>query len=312
MNRIRLAFFGTPTFCVPFLEKLNSDPLFEIVSVVTRPDEPSGRGHHVVAPPIKAAAERLGIPVYQPQTLKSEAVRETLGAMNADAFVVFAYGRIIPRVVLELPRLGCINVHPSLLPRYRGPSPMQSAIRNGDAQTGITIMLLDEGMDTGPMLSSVTIGLDDNETLESLTKKVEAQGPALLVETIQRLVDGEIVPIPQDDALASTSKLLSRDDGHIDWNRPLVEIERMVRAYKGWPGTWTVWNKMRIKIHEVTPADFKADLFPGTVSIRSGRLFADCSDGTVEILSVQPEGKPAMTAGSFLSGYSDIDGAALS
>lgn len=318
---IRVAFFGTPEFSVPFLKALAAGPAFEVVSVVTRPNEEAGRGHTLTAPPIKLAAESIGIPVYQPATLKSEDASQALAAMAADVFVVFAYGRIIPKAVLELPRLGCVNVHPSLLPKYRGPSPMQSAIRNGDATTGITIMLLDEGMDTGPLLSFVNIGLDDNETLETLTRKVEEQGPSLLVDTVKRLDAGQIAPMPQDDARATVCKLLTREDGRIDWNLPLTEIDRMVRAYQGWPGTWTTWNGSRLKIHEVAPADFsagggsayggKAHRSPGTVSMKNNRLFADCSDGTLEIVKLQPEGKPPMTADAFLRGYSAIVGAVL-
>ncbi len=308
---IRTVFFGTPEFAVPFLNALANDPSFDVVSVVTRPDEEAGRGHALTAPPVRVAAEASGIPVYQPATLKSDEALKMLSDMRADVFVVFAYGRIIPKAVLELPRLGCVNVHPSLLPKYRGPSPMQSAIRSGDATTGITIMLLDEGMDTGPLLASVNVGIDDNETLETLTRKVEEQGPALLVDTIKRLDAGGIVPVPQDNARATVCKLLTRDDGRIDWSLPLADIERMVRAYKGWPGTWTTWNGSRLKIHELAPADFRADLPPGTVSIQNNRLFVDCSDGTLEILTLQPEGKPPMSADAFVRGYSAISGATL-
>lgn len=308
---IRVAFFGTPEFAVPFLKALAADPAFEVVSAVTRPDEEAGRGHALAVPPIKIAAEALGIPVYQPPTLKSDDATRTLSNLHADFFVVFAYGRIIPKAVLDLPRLGCVNVHPSLLPKYRGPSPMQSAIRNGDATTGITIMLLDEGMDTGPILAFTNVGLDDNETIDTLTRKVEEQGPPLLVDTLKRLAAGEIVPVPQDDARATICKLLTREDGRVDWTLPLADIERMVRAYKGWPGTWTTWNGSRLKIHEVAPADFKDDLPPGTVSVKNSRLFADCSDGTIEILTLQPEGKPSMSAEAFIRGYSAINGATL-
>ncbi|OGL95276.1 methionyl-tRNA formyltransferase [Candidatus Uhrbacteria bacterium RIFOXYB12_FULL_58_10] len=308
---MRVVFFGTPSFSIPFLRALLEDPTFEVIATVTRPDEEAGRNHVLTAPPIKIAAAAAGIPTFQPTMLKSDDARETLRAMRADVFIVFAYGRIIPKAILDLPRFGCVNVHPSLLPKYRGPSPMQSAIQNGDAKTGISIMLLDEGMDTGPLLSSVNIGLDDNETIETLTKKVEEQGPGLLVETIKRLAAGEIVPMAQDNAQATICKSLDREDGHIDWNRSLAHIERMTRAYKGWPGTWTTWNGLRLKIQEVAEADFNADLPPGTVSVKHNQLFVDCADGTLEILTLQPEGKPKMTAEAFLRGYSTIDTAVL-
>lgn len=308
---IRVVFFGTPEFCVPFLRAMAADPSVEIAAVVTRPDEEAGRGRRPVAPPVKRAAETMGIPVFQPATLRSNEALETLALAKADVFVVFAYGKLIPGNVLGIPPLGCVNVHPSLLPRYRGPSPMQSAIRNGDAETGITIMKLDEGMDTGPILASITVGIDENETLATLTRKVEEQGPSLLVDTLVRYAAGEIVPLPQDETRATACKLLTREDGHIDWTKSMAEIDRTVRAYSGWPGTWAVWNGMRLKIHEVSPSDFTADLAPGTVRAKDGRLFVDCADGTIELRIVHPEGKPAMTAGSFLNGYLAIDGATL-
>jgi len=315
MTPLRLVFFGTPEFSVPFLNALAADPKLRVVAAVSQPDRPSGRHHTIVPTPIRLAALAAGIEVFQPAKLRSEEAVAALRAYGADAFVVVAYGKLIPDSILQLPRLGCINVHPSLLPKLRGPSPMQWAVAQGDAMTGITIMLLDRGMDTGPILSSVTIGLDSDETYETLVAKVHEQGPRLLIETLQRHANGEISPVPQDNEHATVTRLLEREDGHVNWNLPMATVERMSRAYRPWPGIWSVWKRdgeeTRLKFLDTSPTDFNADLPPGTVSRKQARLFVDCLDGTLEIHNVQPEGKPPMTAEAFLRGYSDIDGAVL-
>ncbi len=323
---IRIAFFGTPEFSVPFLTALVDDPAFEVVAVVSQPDRPSGRNHEIVPTPVKSVALDHQIPVLQPSTLRDESVATTLRSLDADYFVVVAYGKIIPQAVLDVPRLGCVNVHPSLLPKYRGPSPMNWAIAEGDATTGVTIMLLDAGMDTGPILSQTSIGLDSDETMETLMAKAHEQGVPLLVDALKRFAAGEIVPVAQNDELATMTKLLDRDDGRVNWTLPMATIERRLRAYQPWPGLWTVWTRtlpsplkgegqgevyVRLKIHSLQPSDFRADLPPGTVSTKNSRLFVDCSDGTIEILELQPEGKPRMSAEAFLLGYSDVNGAML-
>lgn len=312
---IRIAFLGTPEFSVPFLTALCDDPFFEVVAVVSQPDRPSGRNHEIAATPTKAVAIERSIPTLQPTSLRDDETVETLRSLSVDAFVVVAYGKIIPQAVLDIPRLGCMNVHPSLLPKYRGPSPMNGAIAEGDATTGVTIMLLDAGMDTGPILSQTSIGIDADETMGALSSKVHAEGIPLLVETLKRLAAGEIVPVAQDDSKATMTKLLDRDDGRVDWTQSMATIERKLRAYQPWPGLWTIWLRndveTRIKIHSLQPSDFRADLPPGTVSTKNSRLFVDCSDGTIEILELQPEGKPRMSAEAFLLGYSDVNGAML-
>ncbi len=325
---IRIAFLGTPEFSVPFLKALCDDPSFEVVAVVSQPDRPAGRNHEITPTPTKSFALDQRIPVLQPSTLRDESVEAALRSLDADVFVVVAYGKIIPQAILDIPRLGCVNVHPSLLPKYRGPSPMNWAIAEGDAVTGVTIMLLDAGMDTGPILSQTSIGLDSDETMETLMAKAHAEGVPLLVYTLKRFADGEIVPVPQDDAQATMTKLLDRDDGRIDWTQTMETIERKIRAYQPWPGLWTVWNRKfpspskgegqgevpvetRLKIHSLQTSDFRADLPPGTVLIKNSRLYVDCSDGTIEILELQPEGKPRMSAEAFLLGYSDVNGAML-
>ncbi len=315
MIKTRVVFFGTPEFSIPFFEALTRDERLDVVAVVSQPDRPSGRGHQIDPTPIKSSATLHTITVLQFTTLKSESAQQELSALNADLFVVVAYGKIIPKAVLDLPSRGCINVHPSLLPKYRGPSPMPWAIKEGDSTTGITIMLLDEGMDTGPLLSQVTISIDADETLETLMQKVQQQGAPLLVETIHRYLEGSVTPIVQDNTKATITTLLEREDGHINWTRSIVEIERLVRAFQPWPGTWSVWKRdgqeIRIKIFRVQESDFCADVPPGTLKVKDHRLFVDGLDGTLEIINLQPEGKSAMTASAFLLGYSDIDGVTL-
>ena len=285
---IRTVFFGTPEFAVPFLNALANDPSFDVVSVVTRPDEEAGRGHALTAPPVRVAAEASGIPVYQPATLKSDEALKMLSDMRADVFVVFAYGRIIPKAVLELPRLGCVNVHPSLLPKYRGPTPIQSAIAKGDKETGVSIMLLDKGMDTGPILAQEKIILAADETQGSLTEKIKQLGPALLIETIKKYVASKIEPQPQDDSQAVICKMLSRDAGKIDWSESAERIEQKIRAYFPWPGTWTEFShngkNIRVKI-----------------------LKAKLNNGQLELLEVQPEGGAVMPYEAFVRGYGKLN-----
>lgn len=313
---MNIVFLGTPAFAVPFLDALVQDPDTNVLAVVAQPDKPTGRGGVLTAPATKQFAQQHNIPVLQPNSLKKDpTIVDELQAFEADAFVVVAYGKIIPAQILGIPRLGCINVHPSKLPLYRGPSPMQWAIKEGDVSTGVSIMLLDEGMDTGPILAFESLELDADETYPSLQSKVHAIGPKLLLDTLKRYEGGQITPAEQDDSLASISTLLSREDGRIDWSQSLANIDRLHRAFIPWPGTWAVWKRekqeLRLKLLSLRPADFHADVPPGTCVIKDDKLFVDCSDGTMEILELQLEGKPKMKSHDFIRGYADIDGVVL-
>lgn len=315
---MRIVFFGTPAFCVPFLESLMRDPEIEVVGVVTQPDKPAGRGGDISPSPVKVIARDAAIPFFQPASLKTDSyIGADLAKLDADFFVVVAYGKIIPRSILEIPKRGCFNVHPSLLPRWRGPSPMQWAIAQGDSTTGVTIMLLDEGMDTGSLLASEYIAIDAEETCESLMRKVHEIGPQLLAGTLKRYEKGEIIPLKQDESKATLTRLLEKEDGHVNWSDTMAKIERKHRAYSVWPGTWTCWERkqsmcLRLKLVSVRPADFCADVPQGTAIVKDGRLFVDCADGTLEILEIQPEGKPKMKANAFIQGYPDVDRALMS
>lgn len=310
---IRTVFFGTPDLAVPFLDALFADADFEVCAVVTQPDEPVGRKQTLTAPPVKRLAEARGVELYQPTSLKLEEAAARLRTYDADLFVVVAYGKIIPASVLHIPRRGCVNVHPSLLPHYRGPTPLNAAIANGDAETGITIMQLDSGMDTGPVLAQISIALDPRETLPTLTDKVTKLGPPLLIQTLKGVTDGRVQPTPQDGSRASITTLLDRDAGRIDWTKSCVEIDRLVRAYEPWPGTWTTivrdGKPLRLKILRAEPSD-RPTVGPGRISIVDQDLFISCADREIKILSLQLEGKSAMQAADFVRGYSDMSGAA--
>jgi methionyl-tRNA formyltransferase len=314
---MKVVFFGTPAFSCPFLQALIKDENIDVVSVFSQPDKAAGRGGNVQPCAVKLLAQDHLIPVHTPKSLKTDAnISEILNNHEADLFVVVAYGKILPAAILDIPKLGAINVHPSLLPRHRGPSPMQGAIELGDTQTGVAIMLLDEGMDTGPILATETIDIDESETYSSLEQKVHLHGPQLLVETLHRYAVGQIQPVEQDDSKATLTQLLHREDGHVVWSQTMGEIERKSRAWEKWPGLWSMWDRsrgvcLRLKFLEMKPVDFVADVPPGTATTHEGKLFVDCSNGTLEILQIQLEGKPKMNAGAFIQGYPDINGALL-
>ena len=314
---MKIIFFGTPEFSVPFLQALIDEPEIEVVAIVAQPDKAQGRGKQIHPGQVSILAQNQSIPILQPASLKNDkAFTKSLSQYQADLFVVVAYGKIIPGSILEIPPKGAVNVHPSLLPKHRGPSPMQWAIAQGDIQTGVSIMLLDKGMDTGPLLATESISLDGDETYGSLVNKVHQMGPRLLIRSIKSYMAGALKPIAQEDANATETRLLTREDGHIDWTESIIEIERKLRAYHPWPGMFAIWerkpeNHLRIKILTIKPADFRADVPPGTVVSKEGKLYVDCKDGTLEILELQPEGKQKMKAAAFIQGYSDFAGARL-
>lgn len=312
---MKIVFFGTPDFALPFLQELINDSDIEVAAIVCQPDKPVGRKGELTPPAVKVLARENNLEVLQPKSLKDNKTKVLLSAYEANFFVVVAYGKIIPKDILQIPEKGCVNVHPSMLPKYRGPSPIQWAIANGDTKTGISIMLLDEGMDTGPILSFEGVSIDGEETYITLVDKIHARGPKLLSDTLKRFIKEQIHPVPQSAQGASITKLLTREDGRIDWAQELVEIERKWRAYQPWPGAWSLWKRrgkeMRLKMIKMAPADFINDLPPGSVAVKDNRLFVDCSDGTLEISQIQPEGKSVMEIAEFLNGHANIEGATL-
>lgn len=299
---MRVLFFGTPILAQSILEALVADSAFEVVGVVCQPDEPVGRKAILTAPPTKQFAIEHNIPVFQPTKLKDESFLTAIDALHADVAVVLAYGRILPQILLDRIPNGFINIHPSLLPKYRGPSPMQAAILAGDSVTGVSIMKLDAGMDTGPLLAQSRIDLADNETMETLTKKVINCAAPLLIETLKGYVAGSITLIAQSIDNASICKLLTREDGKIDWNQPADVIDRKVRALNPWPGTsatWTIGDKeIAVKILSATPYS----QLPTALS--SDSLIHPCGNNTfLHILTLQPAGGKPMTGADFMRGY---------
>ena len=301
---------GTPAFAIPVLASL-LDAGHEIVGVFTRPDKPAGRGKRVSAPPIKQYADERGLSVFQPTSLKSVEVLHQMRDLKPDVIVVAAYGRYIPRGILDLPEHGRLNVHPSLLPKYRGPSPVSAAILAGDDTTGVTVMKVTQEMDAGPVIASRETAIGPDETTESLTQRLFELGAELLVEVLPKWAVGEIEAEPQDKSLATTTKLLTREDGKIDWNQPADRIARQLRAFHPWPSAYTQWNGKLLKIVAARPSDTmnSADA-PATV-IRHGEngLAVTTVAGAIIIDTLQLEGGRPVTAAEFLSGHPDIIGA---
>ena len=307
----RVVFFGSPQEAVAALIAL-VDSGNVVAAVYSRPDAVAGRSMVPEPTPVKAAAVSLGIPVETPPGLRSEEDQRRLASYAAEAFVVAAYGRILPAFVLTLPRLGALNIHPSLLPRHRGPSPVATAILEGDRHTGVTVMLLDQGMDTGAILAqSEPIGIGPHDTTGTLTPKLFETGASLLVETLLKWQQGQISPKPQDDAFATSTKLLSRGDGLIDWTRAPDHIERMTRAYDPWPGAFTTWRGRNLKLLEVAGGDASGQLAPGTVFRIGEGLGVACGNGAVAVKRMQLEGRNPVGAAEFLRGYPAIEGAVL-
>jgi len=312
-SKSRILFMGTPEFAVPIFESLKNAKEYEIVAVVTQPDRSVGRKQKLTPPAIKLAAQRHHVPALQPERLRTPEVIAEIKKLNPDVIVVVAYGQIIPKTILDIPRYGAINVHPSLLPKYRGASPIQAAIKNGDDVTGITIMLLDEQLDHGPILADRAVAIAPTDTGGTLSARLAEAGAVLLMETLPRFLGGEITPREQDHTAATVAKQLTRDDGRIDWSRPVQEVLRAIRAYNSWPGSWTVWNKTRLKIIRARASNETPEwLKPGSVFQTNDGLFAvRCANGSVVLEILQSEGKKEMTATEFLRGHGDFAGSML-
>jgi len=324
---MRLIFMGTPQFAVPVLEALAAARApgrlvpegAEIVAVVTRPDKPAGRGRGVVMSPVKEQALALGLPVWQPGPLRRPENLEELQRLAPDVIVVAAFGQILRREVLELPHSGCINVHASLLPRHRGASPIAGAILAGDQETGVTIMLMDEGLDTGAMLAQRSIPVAPDDTTGTLTEKLSHLGAELLLETLPRWLSGALTPQPQDEARATHTRLLKKEDGVIDWQLHADVLARQVRAYTPWPGTATTWRGKALKVLRATAlesGESAGQAEPaGKVSLQMldgmKALAVRCGQGLLRLDMIQLEGKRALSADEFLRGQPAIIGDVL-
>jgi methionyl-tRNA formyltransferase len=298
---LKIAFMGTPDFAVPALDALHKGP-HEVVCVYSQPPRPKGRGHKVQPSPVHAYAQENGIPVYHPKSLKKEPEQQEFAAHNLDVAIVAAYGLILPKAVLDAPKFGCINIHASLLPRWRGASPIQRSIWEGDAESGVTLMQMDEGLDTGPEIMKRAIAITEQTTAQSLHDDLSTLGGAMIEEAINTLASqGALNNSAQDNDNATYAPLLSKEDGHIDWSQPAAQIDRQIRALNPWPGTYTKDANERIKIFEAVKLDEQTDQPAGTIIDKKGRIA--CGDGTIlQIKKLQPAGKKPMDFASALNG----------
>jgi len=294
---------GTPEIAATVLEAIINSR-HEVVGVVTQEDKPKGRGKALAMPPVKEMALAHNIDVFQPHILKEEASVNKLREYNADVFVVAAYGKILSKEILDMPKYGCINVHASLLPKYRGAAPIQWSIIDGEKLTGVTIMQMDEGLDTGDMLFKSVVEIADEDTADTLYDKLSVCGASLITEALDRIEAGDLHPIKQDGSQATYAKILDKSLGRLNFSKSAVEIERLVRGLNSWPGTYTFINGKTLKIWETALTDMPSNGDPGTVhSVEGGRLFVNTGDNALEILSIQLEGKKRMDVKSFMLGY---------
>lgn len=309
---MKLVFCGTPQFAVPTLERLAAAG-FQVQLVVTQPDRPQGRGMELTAPPVKQSAQKLGLPVIQPEKIKkNEDFQARLTALQPQAIIVVGYGRIIPPWMLQLPPHGNINVHASLLPKYRGAAPVQWAIAQGEAVTGVTTMLLNEGLDTGDILMQKEMAIRPEDTSVTLWPRLAELGADLLVETLRGFEQKTITAVPQDHAQATLAPILKKEDGQVDFNRTAVEIHNRLRGFQPWPGAYAQFRGKNLKIVSSRPEDASSNLNPGELRIGDEKLFVGCGAGTaLELLQVQPEGKKIMTAREFINGYHPAAGERL-
>jgi methionyl-tRNA formyltransferase len=299
---LRLVFLGSGDFAVPSLEALIAAG-HTVLALVAQPDRESGRGRRVAAPPTKPVALRHGVSVLQPRRVREPAALEALRVLEPEIAVVVAYGQILPPALLELPRLGCVNVHASLLPRYRGAAPIQWAIARGEVTTGVTTMQLDEGLDTGPILLQRQIAIDPQETAGELSPRLATHGAELLLETLAGLENGTLQGKPQDQEQASLAPILKKQDGHVDWTRTAEELACRVRGFNPWPGMTTTWRGQSLKLVRARPSA-SGPGEPGQIAaVEADAIIVACGAATrLQVLEVQPESRRTMSAAAFVAG----------
>lgn len=294
----RIVFMGSSDFSVAILESLASK--YTVCGVVTQPDKPAGRGKQLTPPPVKIAAQKLGLPILQPEKLKAPEVFDQLTTWDPDVIVVAAYGKILRQNVLDLPRFGCVNVHASYLPRWRGASPIQAAILNGDKATGVTIMIMDAGIDTGPILAQKTVAIDAQEDAHSLTEKLADLGSRLLAMTLEDYLAGYIETVAQNEEGATYAEMIRKEDGNLDFTLPAVVLERKVRAFIDWPVASMLLGEESLKVRKAKVIAGNGE--PGTRCIDEGFPCVNTSDGRLMLLEVKPAGKNWMSGADFLRG----------
>lgn len=300
---MQIVFMGTPDFSVPVLEAL-AGSRHQVIGAVTQPDKPKGRGKSVVMTPVKEKALELGIPVYQPVKVRDPEFVQVLKNLNPDIIVVVAFGQILPKQVLDIPAFGCVNIHASLLPRYRGAAPIQWAVIDGEKESGVTTMMMDEGLDTGDMLEKASVVLSPDETGGSLHDKLSAMGAELILSTLSKIEDGTITRTPQTDENTCYARMLKKSMGDIDWTMDAVSIERLIRGLNPWPSAYTRWNQKTLKIWK---AEALKDEYEGTcgevVYRDKNAIYVKTGRGTLSLKELQPEGKKRMEVEAFLRGY---------
>lgn len=314
---MKVIFMGTPYFATASLEALINFSDFKPIAVVTSPDKPVGRKQELTPPPVKIVAQKNNFLILQPEKIRNQEFTEQIKNLNPDLIAVTAYGKIIPPDILSIPKYGCINVHASILPKYRGPAPIQAAILQGDKTTGVTIMLMDEKMDTGPIISQREIAIDSQETLETLQNKLSKLGAELLIETLPKYISGELKQQNQDETLATYCKMISRDDAKLFWDKTSEEIDRQIRAFTPWPGAFTFYHiqpNKRLKI-------IKAQIFDGNVSdneteygkmiFDNDKLLVKTGNSWLLILELQMEGGRPVSSQEFMNGYKNMNGVVL-
>jgi methionyl-tRNA formyltransferase len=311
---MKVVFMGSPAFALPALQSLMSNK-YDISVVYTQPDKRAGRGQQVMQCAVKQFAVASGLTVMQPETFKDpDAVRQ-LSGIQPDIIVVAAYGQILPDAVLRIPKYKCINIHPSLLPKYRGPSPIAAAILNGDAETGVTIMLIENKVDSGPTLSQRRLTIADEDDAESLSGELAGLGARLLIETLPNWAAGRIQPEAQDESLASYTRMETKEDGRLDLTLSAIQLWRKVRAYHPWPGSYVQWKEGRLKIIKSLPVNDDSQSQIGQVialpRMQAARAAVQTGEGLLGLITIQPEGKREMVAADFIAGHRDFIGSFL-
>ncbi len=293
---------GTPDFAVPCLKVLQEKT--EIIAVVTQPDRPKGRGHNLQPSPVKAAALEYNLPVLQPEKIKTEEFTAQLEEMKPDLIVVVAFGQILSQRILDIPRLGCVNVHASLLPRYRGAAPIHWSIINGEKETGVTTMLMDAGLDTGDMLLKDAVDITDEMTTEELHDQLMAMGGAVLSDTIDGLVAGTIKPEKQDDSISNYAGMLNKETGHVDWSKSAQDIHNLIRGLNSWPVAWSLKDGKNFKLWRTKVVEGSSHEPAGTViELRKNSFYVATGNGILEVLELQPPSKKRMSAGDLVRGH---------
>lgn len=295
---MKIVFMGTPEFAVPCLDALIQKG-YEVTGVFTQPDKPKGRGYKLTPPPVKELALQNNIPVFQPVSLKNDEALEQLKSCAPDLIIVVAYGKLLPKTILELPPLGCINVHASLLPKYRGAGPIQWSVLNGEAETGVTTMYMAEGLDTGDMLERISTPIGENETADELHDRLAELGAKVLLSTVEKAEERKLKPEPQDDSLSCYAPMLTKELSLIDFHKPAQQVHNLIRGLSSWPAAHTMYQGKRLKVYESRISEGKGA--PGEL-LDEKRFIVACGDGAVQFVSVQYEGGKRMAAEDFLRG----------